>query len=270
MEVSNELEMKLEKLKYILKGYGKLAIAFSGGVDSTFLLKVATEVLHENVMAIYIDSPLQPDREKKEVHQLVRRLGAELHILSVDELEHSAFQNNPPDRCYYCKGLIFDSVLEVAHLKGIFIVADGSNLDDTKDYRPGVKALRERGIKSPLQEVDLTKEEIRTLSKAYNLPTWDKDALACLATRIPFGTAITRDKLLQVDKAEEFLLCKGFRNVRARYFGDTVRIEVRKDQVKLFENQLLKNEIAEQMQKIGFYRMEIAEEGYQRGPMNQK
>lgn len=268
MAVSKSLERKHNKLKKILKGYKKLAIAFSGGVDSTLLLKIACEVLGEHVIAIYVDSPLQPEREKKAVQELIRSLGAEMDVFSVNELNHSAFQENPPDRCYYCKGLIFDNIIEVAHLKGISDIADGSNYDDNKDYRPGNKALKERNIHSPLQEAELTKEEIRILSKAYGLPTWNKDALACLATRIPFGESVTEDKLKKVDSAEAYLNKLGFRNVRARYFGKKVFIEVSKDQVDRLRDRELFKELEKKMENIGFSQIEIAPDGYKQGRMN--
>ncbi len=174
-------------------------------------------------------------------------------------------KRNEVYRCAEC-----GNIVEVAHLKGIDIIADGSNHDDTKDYRPGMKALRERAIQSPLQEVGLTKDEIRTLSKEYALPTWDKDALACLATRIPFGEAVTPDKLQKVDKAEEYLSDLGFRNIRARYFGDRVLIEVRVDQVpRLYDKEIFK-ELQIRMEEIGFSKVDIAQEGYRQGRMNPK
>ncbi len=270
MAITGDLQKKLDKLKTLLHGYGKLAVAFSGGVDSTLLLKVAIEELGNQAIAIYVDSPLQPHREREAVKQLIRSLGAELDVFPVDELNHIAFKDNPPDRCYFCKGVIFDNIIEVAHLKGINTIADGSNHDDTKDYRPGMKALKERAIRSPLQEAGLTKDEIRTLSKEYGLPTWDKDALACLATRIPFGEAVTPDKLRKVDKAEEYLSELGFRNVRARYFGDTVLIEVREAQVSRFQDKELFGELQKRMEEIGFSKIDIAPEGYRQGRMNPK
>lgn len=270
MAIAVQLQKKLDNLKDLLKGFGKLAVAFSGGVDSTFLLKVAVDVLGDDVIAIYVESPLQPKREKEAVQKLIRKIGAEMDILSVNELTHKVFQNNPPDRCYHCKNLIFSNIIEVAHLKGFSVIADGSNKDDTKDYRPGMKALKERGIKSPLQETGFTKEEIRILSKEYGLPTWEKDALACLATRIPFGEAITSEKLLKVDKAEEYLTDLGFRNVRARYFGEKVLIEVRNDQVVRFDDKDLLNQLETRMKDIGFKKIEIAPEGYKQGRMNPK
>jgi uncharacterized protein len=268
MTSKSVLNRKLKKLKGILGEFDKLAIAFSGGVDSTFLLKVAYEVLGNKVMAIFIDSPLQPQREKAAVHKLIHDIGCEMLIMEADELHHPAFRNNPPDRCYYCKGLIFDNLMEVAHLRGIYSIADGSNRDDTRDFRPGAKALRERNIRSPLQEAGLTKDDIRILSREYSLPTWDKDALACLATRIPFGEAVTKEKLIQVDQIEGYLIEQGFRNVRARHQGKGVLIEVRKDQVSRLQSPEIIDGLEQKVKSAGFSRLKIAPEGYVQGRMN--
>jgi len=262
------LKSKLAQVKHSIKEMRSVAVAYSGGVDSTLLLDIAYSVLGNRAVAIYAESPLQPERERNEVLNFTRKLGVKLLAFEMDELKHDAFKSNPPNRCYYCKSLIFSKIKEIAKENQIQFVVDGSNHDDQIDYRPGVKALREKGIRSPLQEAGLTKDEIRKISKYRNLPTWDKDALACLATRIPFGEAVTKDKLKMIDKAEEELINRGFRNVRARFYGKTVKIEVRNDQVEWFSDKTLYNEVLRSMQSIGFTKIEIDPKGYRQGRMN--
>lgn len=268
-KLSKKLKSKYNTVENILKEMGSVAIAFSGGVDSTLLLKIAKNVLSEKALAIYAESPLQPAREKHEVINFANKLGVKLISFKIDELQHDAFKINPPNRCYYCKSLIFTKIGELAKENNIEFVVDGSNHDDNSDFRPGARALKERGVRSPLQEAGLTKDEIRELSRHLDLPTWDKDALACLATRIPYGEAVTEDKLKMIDKAEEALINKGFRNVRARYFGDTVTVEVRHDQVSLFSDNALYVELLGIMNKIGFRKMNIDPRGYRQGSMNE-
>jgi len=263
------LKSKLAQVKHSIKEMRSVAVAYSGGVDSTLLLDIAYSVLGNRAVAIYAESPLQPERERNEVLNFTRKLGVKLLAFEMDELKHDAFKSNPPNRCYYCKSLIFSKIKEIAKENQIQFVVDGSNHDDQIDYRPGVKALREKGIRSPLQEAGLTKDEIRKISKYRNLPTWDKDALACLATRIPFGEAVTKDKLKMIDKAEEELINRGFRNVRARFYGKTVKIEVRNDQVEWFSDKTLYNEVLRSMQSIGFTNIEIDPMGYRQGSMNE-
>lgn len=263
------LQGKLEKLIENLNQYTSITIAFSGGVDSTLLLKVAREVLGDKVLAIYVDSPLQPARERAAINQLAESIGSDLHILTMDDLDHEAFRNNPPDRCYYCKAYIFDQIIEISHLRGIMHIADGSNADDSLDYRPGAKALAERSVVSPLKKAGLTKQEVRDLSYYYGLPTWEKDALACLATRIPYGEPITIDKLSKVDKLEELLHNKGYRNVRVRYHFIRVSVEVRSDQVDHFRNSADLKLFSEEASKLGFRKVDIQESGYKQGRMNE-
>jgi uncharacterized protein len=263
-----ELRVKLELLKNLLLKQERLAVAFSGGVDSTLLLKVAFDVLGVNMIGVYSDSPLQAARERKDAIILAKEIGAELIVFKVNKLDHEAFRNNPANRCYLCKGLIFDEILKISRSKGFNTVADGSNHDDLSDYRPGVQALKERDIKSPLQEACLTKQEIRSISKYYGLPTWDKDALACLATRIPTGEIVNEQKLGMIDRAEEILVNKGFRNVRARHLGDTVRLEVRTDQVLRLSSNPLFEEIVSEIKNIGFLQVVINPNGYKQGSMN--
>lgn len=268
-KLSKNLKSKYNAVENILKEMGSVAVAFSGGVDSTLLLKIAKNVLSEKALAIYAESPLQPEREKHEVMNFADKLGVKLIGFQIDELQHDAFKSNPPNRCYYCKSLIFTKIEELAKKNNIEFVVDGSNHDDNSDFRPGARALKEIGVRSPLQEAGLTKEEIRELSRYLDLPTWDKDALACLATRIPYGEAVTEEKLRMIDRAEEVLINKGFRNVRARFYGDTVSVEVRNDQIKLFSDKSLYNQILTEIKSIGFSKMNIDPKGYRQGSLNE-
>jgi uncharacterized protein len=261
-------EVKIEQLKELLKGLEKPAIAYSGGVDSTFLLKIASIVLGDITAGIYIDSPLQPSGEKEEALQLAGDIGAKVFVVGANPLSIKEFRENYKDRCYFCKRYLFDIILKTAREKGYTTVVDGSNHDDKNDYRPGSKALQEYGIRSPLQEVGLTKEEIRKLSKLYSLPTWDKDAYACLASRIPFYQEITPTRIKQVDKTEKFLTKLGYRNVRARHFGEEVHIEVRRDQVKKLQKAIKKKDIMNAILNIGFTKVFIDPEGYRQGKLN--
>lgn len=269
-KISDELKTKFIAVENILMEMGSVGVAFSGGVDSTLLLKIAYTVLGDKALAIYAESPLQPEREKNEVLKFTRKLGAKLISFQIDELGHDAFRTNPPNRCYYCKSLIFNKIEEIARENKIEFIVDGSNHDDRDDFRPGARALKERGVRSPLQEAGLTKQEIRELSLNLDLPTWDKDALACLATRIPYGEAVTEDKLKMIDRAEEALINRGFRNVRARFYGDTVKVEVRHDQVSLFSDKTLYNELLGVMNSIGFSKMIIDPKGYRQGSLNER
>ena len=268
-KLSRKLKSKYHAVENILKEMGSVAVAFSGGVDSTLLLKIANKVLSEKALAIYAESPLQPEREKNEVMNFADKLGVKLISFQIDELKHDAFKSNPPNRCYYCKSLIFTKIGELAKKNNFEFVVDGSNHDDYNDFRPGARALKERGVRSPLQEAGLTKDEIRELSRHLDLPTWDKDALACLATRIPYGEAVTEEKLRMIDRAEEVLINNGFRNVRARFYGDTVSVEVRHDQIKLFSDKSLYNQILAEMKSIGFSKMNIDPKGYRQGSLNE-
>ncbi len=263
-----DLSAKLIRLKESLVAMDKIAVAYSGGVDSTFLLKIAYDLLRNKAIGIYVDSPLQPQREKQEAIEVAQLIQAEIYIINLNPLSKPDFKRNPDNRCYFCKGYIFDEILKTATAKGYQNVVDGSNHDDTGDYRPGKKALMERKIGSPLQEVGLTKEEIRFLSKEYDLPTWNKDAYACLASRIPYDVEITSERLNQIDKAEQLLRSKGYRDVRARYYGDEVRIEVRQDQVKKLQQEVKHKDMLKAIIRTGFTRVYIEPLGYQQGNLN--
>jgi len=261
------IENKIKALEVSLKALGKVAIAFSGGVDSTFLAAVLNKALGENAIAITVDSPYIPRWELEEAKELAESIGIRHEIIELAEVP-AAIQNNPSDRCYLCKKELFTKIQQRANDLGANYVVDGSNLDDTKDYRPGMVALKELAVKSPLLENEWTKEEIRLASKALNLSTHDKPAYACLLTRLPYNQEILHEDLRKIEAAEVFMMALGFRAVRLRCHGDLARIEVaREDRKKLFDEALLDN-ISETIKKIGFTYVAIEACGYQMGSLN--
>jgi len=229
-----EYQDKLNQLKAHIKKLGSLAVAYSGGVDSTFLLKVAHDVLRDRVIAVTARSATYPHRELREASALARKIGVKHIIIRSNELSIKGFFENQPNRCYWCKYELFSQIKTVAEKHHIRWIAEGSNPDDLDDYRPGMKAIRELGIISPLQDAALGKEAIRKLSRKMKLPTWNKPAFACLASRLAYGEKITPQKLDMVDKAEQYLFELGFRQVRVRYHGNIARIEVADNETEKF------------------------------------
>lgn len=262
-------DTKLEKLKSLLKEMDKVAVAFSGGVDSTFLLKVAADVLGDRVIAVTARSSTYPEREFKEAADYIKKLGVKHMVITSDELEIEGFSHNPVNRCYFCKKELFSKVKEIALQNGIRYVVDGSNVDDTGDYRPGMLALEELGISSPLRAAGLTKEDIRRYSREMGLPTWNKQAFACLASRFPYGQEITHEKLEMVDRAEQYLLDLGFRQVRVRHHGEIARIEVAREERKRFFDEDLLDKVQAKLKEVGFRYVTLDLQGYRTGSMNE-
>jgi len=261
------LSQKFNKLKNILSKMENAIVAYSGGVDSTLLLKVAGEVMGENVLAITASSPTYPQKEIKAARDMARNLGIRHITITTDELSNPEFFSNPLNRCYFCKKELFSRLKEIAEKNRIRFILDGSNYDDRKDFRPGDRAKQEFGIRSPLAEAGLTKKDIRVLSKKMGLPTWDKPSLACLASRFPYGSSLNRAELKMVNKAEEYLHALGFRQVRVRHYGNTARIEVEKSKIPLLVNH--SSMVVRKLKRLGYTYITVDLEGYRTGSMNE-
>jgi pyridinium-3,5-biscarboxylic acid mononucleotide sulfurtransferase len=263
------MHKKLEKLKENLKRLQSCIVAFSGGVDSTFLLKVAHDVLGDKVIAVTASSSTYPKRELNEAIDYAKSLGVKHIIIQSEELNIEGYSKNPVNRCYYCKKELFSKLKKVAKENNMNYVLDGANLDDTGDYRPGMKAAEELGIVSPLKDAGLTKAEIRKLSNEMNLPTWNKPSFACLSSRFPYGNEINIKKLKMVEDAEQFLLDLGFRQVRVRHHGKIARIEVAPEERTKFFNIDTMDKVGKKLKEIGFTYVTLDLIGYKTGSMNE-
>lgn len=261
------LQAKLKQLQEILADLGSCAIAYSGGMDSTFLIKVASDVLGENALAVTATSSIYPQKELLDAKRFAKAIGIPHMIIRSNDLNIPKFSKNPPDRCYYCKKELFHKIQQIAKKRNLTAVLDGSNADDVTDYRPGAKAKQELGIRSPLQEVGLTKQEIRELSASMKLTTSEKPPFACLASRFPYGTKITKERLGQVESAENYLFSLGVTQCRVRYHDHIARIEVGSDELLL----VLRNasKITKRFKTLGFTYITLDLEGYRMGSLNE-
>ncbi|MBR3103667.1 MAG: ATP-dependent sacrificial sulfur transferase LarE [Lachnospiraceae bacterium] len=266
--VTGEQQEKLNRLKEYIRELGSLAVGFSAGVDSTFLLTVAHEVLGEKVIAVTGTDASVPERELKEAKAFCEERGIRHIIFRMDPMKEEGYRKNGPDRCYFCKRGIYTEIRRIAEENGIEYMAEGSNMDDLGDYRPGLRAVDELGVKSPLREAKMTKADIRMLSKDMGLPTWSKPAYACLASRFVYGEEITEEKLKMIDQAEQFLIEHGFLQERVRMHGKIARIEVPAGDIPRLAEDGIREQIVACFQKIGFQFVTLDLRGYQMGSMN--
>lgn len=265
------LEQKLSNLKQKIQALKQVVVAFSGGVDSTFLLKVCMDVLgRDNVLAVTARSEAISEKEFIESQSLANLLNARQKIIESEELSIPGISDNPPERCYFCKRHLFNKFSAIAREQGYDFVVEGSNFSDTEDFRPGMVAIQELGILSPLKEAGLTKDEIRKASKEMGLPTWNKPSYACFFSRFPYGEKITREKLKRVSEAEDLLRGLRFHQFRVRSHGDIARIEVLPEEMNKFFEQSFRDTITKEFRKIGFTYVTLDLTGYRTGSMNEE
>ncbi len=257
---------KLLALRDLIRGFESVAVAYSGGTDSTFVLKVAHDVLGDCVTAVTALSPSFPSEDVDSTKEIARDMGVRHILIESHEIDDPRYLENSPQRCYFCKSDVYDHLIVLARQLGLKYILDGMNEDDRADRRPGRQAALERGVRSPLAEVHLTKAEIRTLSRNMGLPTWDKPAMACLSSRVPFGMTITREALMQIDSAESFLRRLGIRQVRVRHHEATARIEVDAPDMELVMAH--RETIVAELKRIGYTFVTLDLEGYRMGSMH--
>jgi len=268
--ISSDLTRKLDRLRETLRGYGSALIAYSGGVDSTFLLKVAVEALgRDKVLGVTARSESLTTRAFQLACDIARQQDLPQEVIEYSELEIEGYAGNPVNRCYFCKSELFHRMRELADSRGLAVVVEGSNADDVGDFRPGMRAAAELGMRSPLREVGLTKDEIRALSREMGLPNWDRPSEACLASRFPYGEQITHQKLNQVGEAEDYVRGLGLRQVRVRHHGKVARIEVLPDDMARLLDPATRSALVAHFKKLGFHYVTLDLQGYRTGSMNE-
>ncbi len=266
---AGDLETKHRRLHELLAGFDSLIVAFSGGVDSAYLAWAATQVLGASALCVTADSPSYPDRHRQLALRVAREFALHHEIIGTGELERPEYRANPVNRCYYCKHELYTALSALAAARGFTAIADGSNADDRGDYRPGRKAAQEFGVRSPLDEVGLTKDDIRELSRRAGLPTWDEPASACLSSRIPYHSEVTDGKLRMIERAEESLRALGFRVCRVRHHDRLARLEIGRDELPRALEADVRERIVRELTDIGYQHVTIDLQGYRMGSLNE-
>ena len=268
--LSVHLRVKYDRLREILRELGSVAIGFSGGIDSTLLIRVATETLGDQALAVIGRSETYPSREFEEAIQLANDFGSRHRVVKTEETDDIKFRENPPDRCYFCKTELFGKLRLIASEERIRWIADGTIVDDLSDFRPGMRAKSEQAVRSPLLEAGFTKEDVRGLAKELGIPTWDKPSFACLSSRFPYGFGITKDNLMKVDAAERYLRDAGFRFFRVRHHDDrTARLEVGPNEFRRFLHDSFRADLVAHLKSLGYLYVTLDLQGYRTGSMNE-
>ena len=264
------LEQKSEKIKSLIREMDSALVAFSGGVDSTLVLALAHEVLGEKTLAVTAQSASVPNREMQASRQLAKEIGAKHLVVRTEEMSNPEYRANPANRCYHCKTELYSSLKRVAEQDNISTILNGINLDDLGDYRPGIESAREQGVRSPLVEAGFNKQDVRDLSRAMGLSIWNKPAMACLSSRIPYGQPVTAEKLSRIEQAEDLLLSLGFKQVRVRHLGTEACIELDKNEIPRYQSDdSIQESVQKKLMALGFSSVVLDPEGYRVGSLNE-